>query len=81
MSKIPFEEVVQFHGHVCPGLAMGYRMALAGLDALSEQKADDEEIVRSTISDYLSDSGHHVVEVRDGAEAIIAINNLDFDLR
>lgn len=45
MFKIPFEEVAQFHGHVCPGLAMGYRMAFAGLDALSEQKADDEEIV------------------------------------
>lgn len=45
MPEITFEEVAQFHGHVCPGLAMGYRMALAGLDALSEQKADDEEIV------------------------------------
>ncbi len=42
--------------------------------------ADDEEIVRSTISDYLNDSGHHVVEVRDGAEAIDAISKLDFDL-
>ncbi len=45
MPKIPFEEVVQFHGHVCPGLAIGYRMTLAGLAALSEHKAEDEEIV------------------------------------
>ena len=22
----PFEEVSKFHGHVCPGLAIGYRM-------------------------------------------------------
>ena len=42
---VSFEEVVQFHGHVCPGLAIGYRMALAGLGALSEPKAEDEEIV------------------------------------
>ena len=45
MPKIRFEEVVRFHGHVCPGLAIGYRMALAGLAALSERKAADEEIV------------------------------------
>ena len=45
MSKVPFEEVARFHGHVCPGLAIGYRMALAGLAALSERKAEDEEVV------------------------------------
>lgn len=45
MSKTPFRDVVQFHGHTCPGLAMGYRMAIAGLDALAELKADDEELV------------------------------------
>ena len=45
MSEISFEEVVQFHGHVCPGVAIGYRMTLAGLTALAEAKAQDEEIV------------------------------------
>lgn len=45
MPKVPFEEVARFHGHVCPGLAIGYRMALAGLAALSERKAEDEEVV------------------------------------
>lgn len=45
MPKIPFEEVAQFHGHACPGLAIGYRMALAGLAALKEIRAEDEEIV------------------------------------
>jgi len=45
MPKISFEEVVQFHGHVCPGLAIGYRMALAGLAALKEMRAEDEELV------------------------------------
>jgi hypothetical protein len=23
----PFDRAVEFHGHVCPGLAIGYRMA------------------------------------------------------
>ena len=45
MSVRTFEEVADFHGHVCPGLAIGYRMVLAGLAALSEQKAHDEELV------------------------------------
>jgi len=45
MPKIPFKEVAKFHGHVCPGLAIGYRMALAGLAALKEIRAEDEEIV------------------------------------
>lgn len=44
-GHLAFEDAVSFHGHVCPGLAMGYRMACAGLDALAETRAPDEEIV------------------------------------
>jgi formylmethanofuran dehydrogenase subunit E len=44
-SNPSFEEAVAFHGHVCPGLAIGYRMTVAGLAALSESKALDEEVV------------------------------------
>ena len=40
-----FEEVVRFHGHSCPGVAMGYRMAKAAMERLSEARAEDEEIV------------------------------------
>jgi formylmethanofuran dehydrogenase subunit E len=39
-----YQEVVKFHGHTCPGLAMGYRMALAVMDALKEVHSGDEEI-------------------------------------
>jgi len=45
MSTTPFEEVARFHGHICPGLAIGYRMTLAALASLSEHRAEDEEIV------------------------------------
>ena len=40
-----FKEVVQFHGHECPGLAIGYRMAIAAMDALASFHSEDEEVV------------------------------------
>jgi formylmethanofuran dehydrogenase subunit E len=40
-----FEQIVNFHGHSCPGVAIGYRMAKAAMDRLSEVRAKDEEIV------------------------------------
>ena len=40
-----YEEVVAFHGHACPGLAIGYRMACAAMEALDIRRAGDEETV------------------------------------
>jgi formylmethanofuran dehydrogenase subunit E len=40
-----YPDIVKFHGHTCPGLAMGYRMALAEMNALKEEHSGDEEIV------------------------------------
>ena len=40
-----YKEVIGFHGHNCPGLAIGYRMSKAALALLSESRAEDEEIV------------------------------------
>ncbi len=46
ISQLPsFTEVAEFHGHRCPGLAMGYRVAAAALDWASEERAPDEELV------------------------------------
>ncbi len=39
-----FEEVVQFHGHSCPGLALGYRVTALVLKELGG-RAHDEELV------------------------------------
>jgi len=39
-----FDEVVDFHGHACPGLALGYRVSLAALGELGG-RAGDEEMV------------------------------------
>lgn len=41
----PFQRCLAFHGHLCPGLAIGYRAARAGLDRLAETRSEDEEVV------------------------------------
>lgn len=40
-----FKEVTEFHGHVCPGSAIGYKAAEAGLNELESSASSDEEIV------------------------------------
>jgi len=40
-----YQQIVEFHGHECPGLVMGYRMAKAAMNALSSIRSEDEEIV------------------------------------
>ena len=36
---------VQFHGHLCPGLALGYRVAKAALRELKADRPEDEGLV------------------------------------
>ena len=38
-------EVVAFHGHLCPGLVLGYRASKAGMEALGAGRSEDEELV------------------------------------
>ena len=38
-------DTVQFHGHLCPGLALGYRVAKAALRELKADRPHDEELV------------------------------------
>lgn len=40
-----YDEAVAFHGHACPGLALGYRAAQYAMDALRSGRSDDEELV------------------------------------
>jgi formylmethanofuran dehydrogenase subunit E len=37
-----FDDVVEFHGHACPGLALGYRVALYALKMLGDRASDEE---------------------------------------
>ncbi len=38
-------ETIQFHGHLCPGLSLGYRVAKAALRELKADRPRDEELV------------------------------------
>lgn len=40
-----YEEILDFHGHECPGIAMGYRMAKTALEQLNTVRSEDEEVV------------------------------------
>ena len=40
-----FAEVVKFHGHVCPGLALGFRAAELAVAKLDLTRSEDEELV------------------------------------
>ncbi len=46
-----WQNCVNFHGHSCPGLAIGYRAALAAKDRLGITFSADEEIVCVTEND------------------------------
>ncbi|GAB4306363.1 MAG: FmdE family protein [Methanobacteriaceae archaeon] len=41
----PFSEVTEFHGHICPGSALGYKAAELALKKLTADKSSDEELV------------------------------------
>jgi formylmethanofuran dehydrogenase subunit E len=40
-----YQDIIAFHGHSCPGLAIGYRMTRAALAFLSSSRSADEELV------------------------------------
>lgn len=39
------KDAVSFHGHLCPGLLIGYRAALIALQQLDGERSEDEELV------------------------------------
>ncbi len=45
MEKTPWERAIEFHGHVCMGLAMGFRVAEAAMGALGSMRDVDEQMI------------------------------------
>ena len=45
LSKEDFNQCVKFHGHLCPGLSIGFRAAQVLMKRLGVRKAPDEELV------------------------------------
>jgi len=56
-----FRRCIDFHGHICPGLATGYRAAKAGFSWLKENRADDEEVVAIVETDSCSADAIQVI--------------------
>lgn len=44
-ASTPWEKCVEFHGHVCPGLTLGYKAAVIALQELGVNRAEDEELL------------------------------------
>jgi formylmethanofuran dehydrogenase subunit E len=63
LNRDDFKKCLEFHGHLCPGLAIGYRATLAGLDRLRESRSEDEEIVAIVENDAC---GTDAVQVLSG---------------
>jgi formylmethanofuran dehydrogenase subunit E len=40
-----WDKVIEFHGHSCPGVAIGYQAARVALQRLQTMRAGDEELV------------------------------------
>ena len=50
-SNMQYDDIITFHGHSCPGLAIGYRLSCAAMNALGASRSDDEELVAVVESD------------------------------
>lgn len=46
--------LIAFHGHMCPGLAIGYRATTAALEQLGIERAADEELIAIVENDSCS---------------------------
>lgn len=51
MNQSDWEKAVAFHGHACPGLAIGFKAATAAKEKLGISFSNDEEIVCVTEND------------------------------
>lgn len=56
-----FDKSAEFHGHRCPGLAIGVRAAFEAQKILGIQHSDDEEIVCVTENDACGVDGIQVI--------------------
>ncbi|MBF0388796.1 MAG: formylmethanofuran dehydrogenase [Desulfamplus sp.] len=54
MESESFKKCVDFHGHICPGLSIGYKAATEAMRRLNEERSPDEEIVAVVETDACS---------------------------
>ena len=54
MESEEFKQCVDFHGHICPGIATGFQAVKACMSELEETRAEDEELVAVVETDACS---------------------------
>lgn len=54
MEGEKFKKCADFHGHICPGLSIGFRAAESAMEWLRENRSVDEEIVAIVETDACS---------------------------
>ena len=54
MESNDFKRCADFHGHICPGLSIGYKAAKVAMEKLSEKRAEDEQVVAIVETDACS---------------------------
>jgi formylmethanofuran dehydrogenase subunit E len=54
LNREDFKRCLEFHGHLCPGVSIGYRAARAAMEWLAERRAEDEEVVAIVETDACS---------------------------
>ena len=75
-NKISWKKCVDFHGHVCSGLAIGYQAALYAIELLDLTFSNDEEVVCISENDAC---GLDAIQVMLGCSA--GKGNLLFHMR
>lgn len=61
-----YDDAIAFHGHSCPGLALGYRAAQHALSVLHAERSEDEDLVAIVENDAC---GVDAVQVLAGCSA------------
>jgi len=54
LNREDFKRCLEFHGHLCPGVSIGYRAARAAMERLAARRAEDEEVVAIVETDACS---------------------------
>ncbi|MBP1865931.1 formylmethanofuran dehydrogenase subunit E [Clostridium tetanomorphum] len=61
LNKTLWEKCVEFHGHECPGLAIGFRASQIAMEKMGLKFSEDEEVVCITENDACSVDAVQVV--------------------
>jgi formylmethanofuran dehydrogenase subunit E-like metal-binding protein len=73
LSSEDFKRCVDFHGHICPGLSIGYRAAKAGLERENSRGAhfrEDFPDSGTMVSSYFTVARKHGDKVDVAREAV-----------